>query len=357
MSEAKKLTHKSQNLGVDSAIQKFPLPCGGGLRGWVKSHRFCKSQNLCKFLCIFIASQNLSATELSTLCKDAPNNCTITTPQSTITNTADFTSQSTITIQTQIDSFENHSTITAPPNPSGQNDQTFTLKENSKITHFANFGKINSGIYMEGGTSINIANHDTMGGIYTHYSDNPVNITLNNLGTINPAVGCYFSDRNGCNGVHFAFGSANVTLTIDNYMIKINQSKDDFTNYNNTGDLDAKNSHISIYYHTAPRTSQVHFKDGNSKIILDFGDNFELGKEYPLKMLIVDKSGSPAPYITADFSRLALKDADFYDILESGEYFVVRVKEKRDDFALHTPITELYKSNIRTMNNLQIMTS
>ncbi|MGX3011088.1 hypothetical protein ACWIUD_05940 [Helicobacter sp. 23-1044] len=34
--------------------QTLPLPCGGGLRGWVKIHHYknsCKSQNLIKKIC------------------------------------------------------------------------------------------------------------------------------------------------------------------------------------------------------------------------------------------------------------------------------------------------------------------
>ncbi|MGX3011935.1 hypothetical protein ACWIUD_10350, partial [Helicobacter sp. 23-1044] len=192
-----------------------------------------------------------------------------------------------------------------------------------------------------------------MRGIWTQYQ--PIEITINNLGTILTNEGSYM-DSLGKNAAHFALESSEAKLVIQNYKIKIIENATEFNNFKGYDKANNKNSHLIIQYNSHTPTAQnVRFKDGKSKILLDFGNDFELGKEYDISKLVTDRTGNSLTALGVDFSRLALKDADFYDILESGEYFIVRVKEKSGDFALHTPITELYKSNLRTMNNFSLL--
>ncbi|MGX3012115.1 hypothetical protein ACWIUD_11270, partial [Helicobacter sp. 23-1044] len=292
----------------------------------------------------------LNAIELSEICKSPDFECKISDDYTQIQNTAPFSTYK-ITIQSTITTFTNTSEITSTDN------QTFNIENNGKngaITHFINRGKISGSIFITTNNALNtLENYGEMRGVWAY---KPQQITIQNFGTINTVEGSYFNSDTKY-AAHFIFEDSSSKLLIKNYAIKITESASEFNAFQGYVDMRGsnKNSHLLIYY------GNVAFKDGDSKIILDFGDGFEFGGLYKTKMLVTKQDGNTIDDLGVDFSRLALKDADFYDILESGEYFIVKVKEKsgdkNGDFALHTPITELYKSNLRTMNNFQTMTN
>ncbi|MGX2982131.1 autotransporter outer membrane beta-barrel domain-containing protein [Helicobacter sp. 23-1045] len=300
-------------------------------------------------------SQNLNANpiELSTIC--TPNaECKIDTihKDKNIQNSAPF-STSQIKIETQITTFTNTSDITST------DEQSFYINNNDgKIINFINKGTISGGIRIFSQNAIStLENYGTMRGIWTQYK--PIEITINNLGTILTNEGSYINTLVK-KAAHFAFESDQAKLVIQNYTIKIIENANEFNNFTGYDNkTENKNSHLIITYNNyTPTDKNLYFKDKDSKFIIDFSGDFEMGAGYKIAKLVVSPNdGEPINALNIDFSRLMLKDADFYDILESGEYFIVRVKEKSGDFSLHTPITELYKSNLRTMNNFQIMTS
>ena len=88
----------------------------------------------------------------------------------------------------------------------------------------------------------------------------------------------------------------------------------------------------------------MRFKDANFKIILDFGDNFELSKEYSIAKLVTDTQGNAYTALGMDFSRLTTRSS-LYKLTQSGNNFIVTIDTANSEMGT------LYKSNIRTMNN------
>ena len=149
-------------------------------------------------------------------------------------------------------------------------------------------------------------------------------IVVNNFGMIT------ISNTYTSGNVHF---SGNTTLFIKNYAIFVDKSANLFNAAGQKND----NSHL-----VAESDGEVHFFDAHSKIILDFGTNFELGKAYSLDKIIVDKNGNNK--LKVDLSHL-IPRTSLYRITRQGNSFVVSID------APNSEIGTLYKSNIRTMNN------
>ena len=177
-------------------------------------------------------------------------------------------------------------------------------------------------------TTMSVTNYGIMGGIETQYGDK--DIFINNYGVINP------SSR----GRHFEGG--NYHFVFEAYAMTINESADSFKN--NKGDTSGNNNSHIVF----SNQGKVKFKDNSSKLILDFGGDFDFGAAYPLDKLIIDSSGNNK--LQVDFSRLTVT-SDIYLLSQRGDNFVV------DFVPQYGTMGTLYKANIRTMNNFQMISN
>ncbi|MGX2983262.1 hypothetical protein, partial [Helicobacter sp. 23-1045] len=308
-----------------SAYKKYVT--GGGILGFV-------------LLCA-----NLNAIELKTLCPN--NSCEIKTPQSEVTNNAPF-STTQIKIESQITTFINTSDITSTEN------QSFSINNNDgKIINFINKGTISGGIFLSGTSKMGtITNYGTMRGVWSYGTQN---ITINNLGIIKTNQGSYMNTL-GNNAAHFVPESSSANLIIKNYAILINEGATDFNDFNGyTDKTNNKNSHLIIQYNSYTPTAQnVRFKDGKSKILLDFGADFEFGATYNIDKIVTDRSGTSLTALGVDFSRLTTR-SELYTLTQSGNNFIVNLASAKE--AGYSTIGTLYKSNIRTMNNFSLISN
>ena len=282
---------------------------------------------------------NLDAIELSQLCQSGQN-CKITTPHQNIENNGTFiiiANANKIEIQTQINAFINYGTIT-PNNNNFGHYEFFKIGDlnngNGHITNLINYGTIKGDIWVDRHGRIDtITNYGYMGGV-SFQSEITTTTTINNLGIIT-------WDRHNKN---IGLGNKN-TVLIQNYMIRIDESATTFESFKgqSSNTEENKTSHLVTGNGS---NSTIRFKDSSSKIILDFGNNFEFGKEYLLDKLILDTNGTNK--LKVDFSRLSPFN-DIYTITKSGTNgFKVELKNPQ-----YGTIGTLYKSNIRTMNNFQ----
>ena len=199
-----------------------------------------------------------------------------------------------------------------------------TGTNNGGFKNIYNYGYISGYVYLAKGESntTNITNYGTMGGVNSNGGGNNKTIIIDNRGVINLVD----------NGQKFHF---NTKLIIKNYAMIIDKNANSF---NATGTKN-DNSHL-----IAASNGGVHFFDSASKLILDFGNAFEFGKEYSLDKLVLDTNGTNK--LKVDFSRLSPFN-DIYTISKSGTNgFKVELKNPQ-----YGTIGTLYKSNIRTMNN------
>ena len=89
--------------------------------------------------------------------------------------------------------------------------------------------------------------------------------------------------------------------------------------FNGTTTATGNNSHL------VTNTPNVRFADGNSKMILDFGNNFELDKAYSLEKLVInDYIGGTTNGLKVDFSRLTTRSS-LYQLKQSGNNFIVTI--------------------------------
>lgn len=294
---------------------------------------------------------NLCAVELSAIC--SPNQtCNINNPYLSIENSTPF-SVTTINIgDIQITNFTNTSTITSTDSQTFRFGASPNNNSRGNIQHFVNRGTISGGIYIY---SINqtlgtITNYGEMRGVWGSMQ----HITINNQGIFKTNAGSY----NG-NAAHFIFTAG--SLSIENYLVKIIESQSEFNAFTGyTNKVNNKNSHLII------GGGSVGFKDGNSKIIIDFDatNGFELGKAYSIAKLVTNQNGGAISSLGLDFSRLMLKNRDFYTLTQSGDSFIINFiggggnggnsggGGSSGGFIIHTEITELRKANLKTMNNL-----
>ncbi len=139
-------------------------------------------------------------------------------------------------------------------------------------------------------------------------------------------------------------GHNNSSIYIKNFALKLDKSANDFNAY--TYDNNVSNSHLFIAGNGDTHT--LRFYDNNSRLILEFGENFELGKDYLLSNLIVKPNDFNITLPNIDISRIVAKN-DLYKITANGGYFRVNLASGKD---VHTPITELNKSNAKSMNSM-----
>lgn len=303
-------------------------------------------------------SANLCAVELNTIC--SPNQtCNISEAyeNQSITNSAPFNT-TTIDIKTKITTFTNNSNLTST------DTQTIKLTENnrSNIQNLVNNGTISGGILIQGiaGSALGtITNYKEMRGVWASGAQN---ITINNQGIFKTNAGAYSGKA-----AHFIFTASSANLYIDSYLIKIAESQNEFNNFSGYNDkTNNKNSHLII------GGGSVGFKDGNSNIVIDFDttSGFELGKTYSIGKLITNQDGNALQikiggnYFDLPFSRLMLKNRDFYTLTQSGDNFIINFiggsgnggnsggGGSSGGFIINTEITELRKANLKTMNNL-----
>ena len=263
---------------------------------------------------IALLSANLNATELNTICTS--NSCTLPSNYADITNHTNLSSTLDLS---------NH-TIT-------------------NLTNYATMGHIAWG----GGNIINLTNYGTMGTITGIRSNNPpADMIITNYGTMGRIETQYGNkdiiirnygiiNSSGSN-IHFWGTSSNqYYFVLEAYSMIISENASDFAN--NSGNAsNNNNSHIVVH-----GQGLLRFKDANSKIILDFGDNFELGKAYLLDKLIITQ-GSGDTRLKVDFDRLTTRSS-LYKLTQSGNNFIVTIDTANSEMGT------LYKSNIRTMNN------
>ncbi|MGX2983830.1 hypothetical protein, partial [Helicobacter sp. 23-1045] len=261
------------------------------------------------------------------------NDCTIKTPYAEITNHIDFKiSANDITIEAQIGTFTNYGSITLTR---GNSNQSIAFNQKGHIKHFINRGTMEKMIWIANNSSgiDMLTNYGTMGGIDHNVSNT---LTLNNLGTIGN-IYKYDGSRQTTN-----LATTNgAKILIQNYKLSIDENANTFNTFNGVISL----SHLVI------SGDGARFKDAKSKILLDFGANFEFGKEYLITKLVTDTGGNPYTTLSVDFSRLSTYN-DIYTLTKSGANgFKVEITPQ------YGTIGTLYKSNIRTMNNFDLISN
>ena len=219
----------------------------------------------------------LNAIELRDICPNL-NNCQITSNYGEVTNSGDLAQRSYITLQAGIDTFINYGTIT---NTGDSVINIGTLNQRSgQVGSIINYGSIVGNIWVNHtGRLDSITNYGYMGNVGIAASVSSTT-TINNLGIMSWHSG-------GLHGINIGTNS-NYSVLIQNYAIRIDENADTFSKFNpaTTTTEQGKTSHLTIGGNT--NSGGVHFKDSKSKIILDFGDNFELGKEYSIAKLVTD---------------------------------------------------------------------
>ena len=198
------------------------------------------------------------------------------------------------------------------------------------MAHFINYGTIDSSFWISNGAPgmDTFTNYGVLkGGISNEVSNTMI---INNLGS----MGWWDSKGNINTG-------SNAKVLIQNYAIMLNENAMEFNKFSGSGD---KNSHLVI------SGSGVTFKDTNSKIILGFGEKFQEGKGYLISKLATDTSGTTYNDLGVDFSHLIPK-SDIYTLYKQGDYFIARLQPQ------HSAISNISKTNIRTMNNFMTMSN
>lgn len=300
---------------------------------------------LVRFALCSVSATALNAVELKTACVGQSSNVACSIGESyrnqSVENNQNFSSNG-ITIQAQLVNFINNGTI----NLNGQN-----LWGRQPVQNFANYGTITNAIislyglktlsnygniekhYISVTGSFELYNEGVMSGVKVHTGST---VIVDNIGTIN-----LIENANGTKGSHFADGN----IVIKNYAIEVNKNASSFNNFNGVNERD--NSHLVLNYMANPS-----FQNANSKIILRFGEKFEFGKEYLRSKLVVDESGNNK--LPVDISRITMKNKDIYKLTQNGEYFSVNYANASE---IRTPITELQKANVKSMNNMLLSSS
>lgn len=294
----------------------------------------------------------LSAIELSDICSgnstcvigsnyanqsvENHNDINITTGTTISLPSGSFNLPANVTIATSLMDFTNYGTITT------SSKWSIHLFSGS-LNNLTNYGTISGAIATDfqhaptdgGGatpptTTFNaintITNYGSMGGLH-----GGVDTTIDNRGVINT-----FND--GTNYyMHFKDGK----ISLKSYAMIIDESKTTFTNAGAGGFTTPNNSHIITQN---IKTEDLSFYDANSKLILDFGNNFEIGAEYPLnKLIVLANTGTTA--LDVDFSRLTTRSS-LYKLTQNGDNFIVSLDANNSEMGM------LYKANVRAINNL-----
>ena len=304
-----------------------------------------------------LGANGANEAELSAICNNPNSQCKINQNYKNLTNSGVFslTNHNAIilgdTNETNgndaiINTFINYGEILTSYN------ESIKIEEKGYIGTLINYGTISGHIYIgdaNKGAIGTITNYGTMGSIYsTSPPTQSVNITINNLGIMRAHAN---GSGGGVNNISHLNAPKNVTFTLQNYTIKVDETATEFNNfsgYNGNGDKAAaiRNSHLVV---NASGGGSVNFKDKNSKIILDFGNSFELGEKYLISKVATDTGGNPYTALGLDFGRLIPRD--LYSLTQSGEYFIAKLNTKG------SAIGSLYKSNVRAMNNFDLISN
>ena len=191
------------------------------------------------------------------------------------------------------------------------------------------------GIWADSGDGIsNITNYGVMGSINYGANSNTMSVplTLNNLGLIGAKD-------------HTIEAKNNSKILIQNYMVQISETAMIFNSFKQNSENNF--SHLVI---SANSKGNISFKDSDSKIILGFGEKFQEGEGYLISKLATDTGGSAYSDLSVDFDRL-VPQSDIYTLYKQGEYFIARLQPQ------HSAISNLHKSNIRTMNNFYTLSN
>lgn len=318
------------------------------------------------FVLLGVIGGGLYGVELSSIasCADSSTNCAIPSAydNQSIENNQNLTLNGSITIQSTLTNFTNNGTLRTTQIISANNPLTLinngtingtTTSNNAVqgyITSLTNNGIINGSIsILSPTTAATIINTGTMNGISAEINgrviiDNRNNIYLYN--TNSQTAGTKLAHLKGINGTQFK---------ILNYMIRINENQTTFNNFSGYTYADSAslnhNSHLVITG-TGVSFNNIAFET-NAKITIDFGRDFELGKAYSIGKIITDIDGKGLFPIDS-FDRLISKDKDLYKITQNGDSFILNFagdEQSSDGIVINTPITELYKINIKTINN------
>ena len=223
-----------------------------------------------------------------------------------------------------------------------------SILNNVTIHNYGNMGNILYSGYRNSASTMYVYNEGTMGGINQNSASTNTTVIINNVGV----MGIIGADR----------------IIIDKYILTINQPHGKqfnaiswYDGFNCGNDcIDDKESFYSHLLIKSHETTTIGGKDANSKIILDFGERFELGEKYLLDKIILDTT--TARKYNVPLSFLALKNPDIYEIRQEGEYFIVNLKgagggagggsSNGKKITLNTPITATHKANIKAMNSM-----
>ncbi len=308
----------------------------------------CLKLKILSLFCIFFTA--LNAIELETLCQN--DTCSITTPNALITNHKSLTLNS-ITFSANVNDFINYGNLILTDRKQGQInatmnnlinygtinlnksynlDPTLTIGANGAISNIFNYGNFLGGNKLQfdnQNSTTYIYNAGVIGSIHSQSTNT---IIINNLGAIEADNGA------------LQFGALG-NLVLENYALAINLSASIFNTGEWVQDKNKINSHLILQ-----NVANVRFKDSNSKIIIDIGENFELGKEYSINKLIIDESrnDNAGGKIAVDFSRLTTR-SDLYEITKSSNNtFKIGINAK------NSTMNALNKANTKTMQSLML---
>ncbi|MGX2982055.1 hypothetical protein [Helicobacter sp. 23-1045] len=277
----------------------------------------------------------LNATELRDICTNTQCNLSV----ADVTNNGDFSTK-VINLTGNVSTFINYGNIKTT-------DSISIYWNGGEMANFINYGTMSGAI---AGSRKNpsyiimsVTNYGIMGGISTEYGS--TDIIIDNRGIINT-----FTDYG--NTYHFAGGNG-YSMIFKNYAMIIDESQTTFNAFRQLTFGEKNNSHIVLRY----GMGYYRFADSNSKIILDFGNNFEIGKEYSLDKIVVINNSTNKPNAdkngnkwNIDFDRLTTRSS-LYQLKQSGNNFIVTIDTANSE------IGTLYKSNIRTMNNFDLISN
>ena len=288
----------------------------------IRASAFRRIQPICAFMLV-VGFAN--AIELSSVCSG--NTCNVSGQIPEVTNNGSFGGTINANGATITNVF-NYGTISG----------TVSLT-NSNISNFYNYGIVSGKTSLDAGSSVaNFYNYGYLSGVEAKHNGTPKQINVSNYGVI----GATRHD----DGTTSHFQSSHIVITV--YSLVINEGVGSFSTFNgNGGD---RNSHITFsnLYATTNTSARISFKDGNSKIILDFGSNFELGKEYPLNKLIVGVGSGVAAAPNVDFSRLTTRSSLYTLTQGANGGFVIGLDTANSEMGT------LYRTNLRAMNNMFI---
>ncbi len=322
-----------------------------------------------------LTNANLNATELQVICNNQNPDCTISQSYNSIESNRENATFGKIQLDNTnptntiiINTFTNTATISV-----NQITTNNTATTTNRIMDFINNGTINktgaAGDIIEGYLN-RVENNGTIGGSISIVFPTTDTATIINSGIIygisaesngriifdnRKSIFLYSTNVNAGNKVAHLRGGNGTQFRIRNYSLKINENQttfNTFSGYTYTNQASLEHTSHLVITGNGVNFNNIDF-ESSGKITIDFGEFFELGKEYKIGKIITNIDGTEL-LPTSYFDRLISKDKDYYTITQSGDSFVINFagdNAPSGGIIINTPITELYKSNIKTMNN------